>query len=135
MPMRPEVIATSHPPEVVRCSVVRRGSVVAKWVGGDRCTKIQKYDMRIINIVPLAEEAYWPVINDPVAFRRWIDDGFQESPELFPANFAFPLRRQALPPALQRLRLAVKQRAHFLPLAASRRRWRFSAGFLGKKAG
>jgi hypothetical protein len=38
--------------------------------------------------LPLAEEAYLPVIHDPVAFRRWIDDGFQESPELFPANFA-----------------------------------------------
>ena len=38
--------------------------------------------------LPLAEEAYPHVVNDPVAFRRWIDDCFQKTPELFPAIFA-----------------------------------------------
>jgi hypothetical protein len=38
--------------------------------------------------LPIAEEAYLQVVHDPVAFRRWIDDRFQETPELFPANFA-----------------------------------------------
>jgi len=38
--------------------------------------------------LPIAEEAYLQAIHDPVAFRRWIDDCFRETPELFPANFA-----------------------------------------------
>jgi hypothetical protein len=38
--------------------------------------------------LPIAEEAYPQVVHDPVAFRRWIDDCFRETPELFPANFA-----------------------------------------------
>jgi hypothetical protein len=38
--------------------------------------------------LPIAEEAYLQAIHDPVAFRRWIDDRFRETPELFPANFA-----------------------------------------------
>jgi hypothetical protein len=38
--------------------------------------------------LPIAEEAYLQVVHDPVAFRRWIDDRFRETPELFPANFA-----------------------------------------------
>src|SRR3954447_14681682 len=38
--------------------------------------------------LPIAEEAYRHVVNDPVAFRRWIDDCFREAPELFPADFA-----------------------------------------------
>src|SRR3954454_12394595 len=38
--------------------------------------------------LPIAEEAYPQVVHDPVAFRRWIDDRFRETPELFPANFA-----------------------------------------------
>src|SRR4051812_5255410 len=38
--------------------------------------------------LPIAEEAYPQVVHVPVAFRRWIDDCFRETPELFPANFA-----------------------------------------------
>lgn len=38
--------------------------------------------------LPIAEEAYQPTVRDPVAFRRWVDDCFRETPELFPANFA-----------------------------------------------
>src|SRR5438874_1861839 len=37
--------------------------------------------------LPIAEEAYSQVINDPVAFRRWLDGCFRETPELFPAHF------------------------------------------------
>ena len=38
--------------------------------------------------LPIAEDAYLHVVNDPVAFRRWIEDRFREAPELFPVNFA-----------------------------------------------
>jgi hypothetical protein len=38
--------------------------------------------------LPIAEEAYPQVVHDPVAFRRWIDECFRETPELFPRNFA-----------------------------------------------
>jgi hypothetical protein len=38
--------------------------------------------------LPIAEEAYLQAVNDPVAFRRWVDDSFLETPELFPADFA-----------------------------------------------
>jgi hypothetical protein len=38
--------------------------------------------------LPIAEETYRRVVNDPVAFRRWIDDCFRDAPELFPADFA-----------------------------------------------
>jgi hypothetical protein len=37
--------------------------------------------------LPIAEEAYEQVVNDPIAFRCWIDDCFRKSPELFPVNF------------------------------------------------
>jgi hypothetical protein len=38
--------------------------------------------------LPIAEEAYSQIVQDPGAFRRWIEDCFRESPEVFPANFA-----------------------------------------------
>ena len=38
--------------------------------------------------LPISEEAYLEIINDPAAFRRAIDDCFGWMPELFPANFA-----------------------------------------------
>jgi hypothetical protein len=38
--------------------------------------------------LPIAEDAYLQAVHDPVAFRRWIDDCFRETPELFPAHFA-----------------------------------------------
>ncbi len=38
--------------------------------------------------LPIAEETYRHVANDPVAFRHWIDDCFRKTPELFPVNFA-----------------------------------------------
>ena len=38
--------------------------------------------------LPIAEEAYRQIVDDPRAFRRAIDDCFRQTPELFPANFA-----------------------------------------------
>src|SRR3954453_2709447 len=38
--------------------------------------------------LPLSEEAYSQIVDDPTAFRRAIDDLFRSMPELFPANFA-----------------------------------------------
>lgn len=38
--------------------------------------------------LPFAEEAYLQIIDDPVEFRRAIDDLFQAMPELFPTLFA-----------------------------------------------
>ena len=62
--------------------------------------------------LPIKEEDYLRIINDPKAFRRTIDDCFRQTPELFPVNFALgyaledvtrrhvvpPRRREVLPP-------------------------------------
>ena len=37
--------------------------------------------------LPISESASAQIIDDPVEFRRALDDCFQEVPELFPANF------------------------------------------------
>jgi hypothetical protein len=37
--------------------------------------------------LPLPEETYEQIIDDPRAFRRTLDDCFQRMPELFPRNF------------------------------------------------
>src|SRR3954464_10501247 len=63
-------------------SVTRRRWIMAK----DLATRSSR-GHRTISL-PIAEEAYPQVVHDPVAFRRWIDDRFRETPELFPANFA-----------------------------------------------
>ena len=42
--------------------------------------------------LPVSEEAYAQIIDDPAAFRRTLDHYFQEMPELFPANFAHGYR-------------------------------------------
>ena len=42
--------------------------------------------------LPISEEAYSRIIDDPVAFRRALDECFQGMPELFPANFAHGYR-------------------------------------------
>ena len=44
--------------------------------------------------VPISEEAYPQLVNDPSEFRRTIDDCFRRRPELFPANFAHGYRLQ-----------------------------------------
>ena len=38
--------------------------------------------------VPISEEAYAQVVNDPQQFRRTLDECFRQMPELFPKNFA-----------------------------------------------
>ena len=38
--------------------------------------------------LPIEEEDYLRIIHDPKAFRRTLDDGFRQTPELFPVNFA-----------------------------------------------
>jgi hypothetical protein len=37
--------------------------------------------------LPFAEDVYQQIINDPVTFRRTIEEYFQEAPELFPRDF------------------------------------------------
>ena len=57
--------------------------------------------------VPIEEEDYLRIINDPKAFRLTVDDCFSQNPELFPANFAlgYELKdgrmsiKQQIPPA------------------------------------
>ncbi len=36
----------------------------------------------------VSEDAYLQAIDDPVRFRRLLDEGFRATPELFPPNFA-----------------------------------------------
>jgi hypothetical protein len=38
--------------------------------------------------VPIAEDAYQQIVNDPQEFRHALDDWFRHAPELFPPNFA-----------------------------------------------
>ncbi|HSB78906.1 MAG TPA: hypothetical protein VLM91_08970 [Candidatus Methylomirabilis sp.] len=42
--------------------------------------------------LPISDEAYPQIVNDPSEFRRTIDDCFRRMPELFPANFAHGYR-------------------------------------------
>src|ERR1019366_2795676 len=38
--------------------------------------------------LPIGKDDYLTLIDGPTAFRRWIDDSFRDSPELFPEGFA-----------------------------------------------
>ena len=38
--------------------------------------------------VPISEELYPQIVNDPQEFRRTLDECFRQMPELFPTNFA-----------------------------------------------
>ena len=38
--------------------------------------------------LPIDKDDYLTLVDDPTAFRRWIDDSFRDSPELFPEGFA-----------------------------------------------
>ena len=38
--------------------------------------------------LPIEEEDYLRIIHDPKAFGGTLDDGFRQTPELFPVNFA-----------------------------------------------
>jgi len=52
--------------------------------------------------LPIKEEDYLPIVNDPKAFRLTIDDCFRQTPELFPVNFALGYE-------LKDLRVSTKQ--------------------------
>lgn len=52
--------------------------------------------------LPLSEEAYLRIVNEPQEFRRTLDDCFRQAPELFPPDFARGYR-------LKDDRLSVKQ--------------------------
>jgi hypothetical protein len=56
--------------------------------------------------LPIAEEVYARIVNDPAEFRRSIDDWFRSMPELFPANFGqgYQLKDDRMS-AKQRLRI------------------------------
>src|SRR3954449_5828994 len=58
-----------------------------RWIMAEGLATRSSRGHRTISL-PIAEEAYLQTVHNPVAFRRWIDDRFCESPELFPANFA-----------------------------------------------
>ena len=38
--------------------------------------------------LPIDKDDYLTRVDDPAAFRRWVDDSFRDSPELFPEGFA-----------------------------------------------
>jgi hypothetical protein len=48
--------------------------------------------------LPVSEVAYAEAVHDPVAFRRWLDEGFRTMPELFPLDLAkgYELKDQRL---------------------------------------
>jgi len=37
--------------------------------------------------LPISEDSYRCVVDDPAAFRRRLDEGFRATPELFPPGF------------------------------------------------
>src|SRR4051794_20198898 len=67
--------------------------------------------------LPIAEEAYLQAVDDPVAFRRWIDDRFRETPELFPAHFdqGYQLKdaRRSIKQAIPIRRILTKDKAAY----------------------
>jgi hypothetical protein len=38
--------------------------------------------------LPIDQDEYQKIIDDPAAFRKWINSQFELHPELFPKNFA-----------------------------------------------
>jgi len=37
--------------------------------------------------LPITEETYAEIVNDPRKFRHWLDEAYQQTPELFPEGF------------------------------------------------
>jgi hypothetical protein len=62
------------------------GVIGRRWIMAESLATRSSRGHRTI-CLPIAEEAYLQAVDDPVAFRRWIDDCFRETPELFPAHF------------------------------------------------
>jgi hypothetical protein len=58
-----------------------------RWIMADAIATRSSRGHRTI-CLPIAEETYRQIVDDPEAFRRTIDDGFRQWPELFPAHFA-----------------------------------------------
>ena len=54
-------------------------------MAGSRATRSSRGHRTIC--LPIPEETYQQIIDDPRAFRRTIDDWFRRMPELFPRNF------------------------------------------------
>ena len=40
--------------------------------------------------LPIGKDDYLRIVDSPTDFRRWIDQAFRGSPELFPKGFAQP---------------------------------------------
>src|SRR5437879_2607879 len=56
------------------------------WImGGRLATRTSRGDRTLS--LPIPEETYQKIIDDPHASRRSIDDCFRRMPELFPGNF------------------------------------------------
>ena len=56
--------------------------------------------------LPITEDAYSRIIDDPRAFRGTLDDGFPAAPELFPTDFALDYQlKEGSVPAKQRIRI------------------------------
>src|SRR5258708_40173976 len=64
-----------------------QGSRGRRWIMAEAIATRSPRGHRAI-CSPIGEEAYCQIVNDPVEFRRTIDDCFRQMPELFPANFA-----------------------------------------------
>src|SRR6202521_3911910 len=57
-----------------------------RWImAGSRATRSSRGHRTLC--LPLPEQTYQQIIDDPHAFRRTLDDCFQRMPELFPRNF------------------------------------------------
>src|SRR5437764_13582496 len=57
-----------------------------RWIMAE-CGAIQAARGHRTICLPIPEPTYQRIIDDPRAFRRTIDDGFQRMPELFPRDF------------------------------------------------
>src|SRR4051812_45144875 len=51
---------------------------IRRWAMAAGCSTI---------CLPSSKDDYQGLIDDPAAFRRWIDEAFRDSPELFPEGF------------------------------------------------
>src|SRR4051812_43659996 len=63
------------------------GAIGRRWIMAEAIATGSSRGHRTI-CLPIAEEAHSHAVEDPAAFRRWIDDSLRETPELFPADFA-----------------------------------------------
>src|SRR5438067_1386548 len=57
-----------------------------RWIMAGRLAKRSTRGLRTI-CLPIPEETYRQIVDDPGAFRRTLDDSYRRMPELFPPNF------------------------------------------------